>query len=77
MILRRIAGLFDEEAQELKETELTQYIEEHELFEVQRRFISELTRMVCQQKKPSKEFTRELRLLPANDGVSQLGISLD
>ncbi|MGI2026159.1 DUF416 family protein [Endozoicomonas acroporae] len=65
------------EAQELRGTELAQYTEEHELFEVQRRFISELISMVCQQKKPSKEFTKELRLLSANDGVSQLGISLD
>ena len=65
------------EAAELKGTELTQYIEEHELFEIQLRFIHELISMVSQQKKPSKEFTKELRLLSANDGVSQLGISLD
>ncbi|WP_066017059.1 DUF416 family protein [Endozoicomonas atrinae] len=65
------------EAAELKGTELTQYIEEHELFEFQLRFIHELIWMVSQQKKPSKEFTKELRLLSANDGVSQLGISLD
>ena len=65
------------EAAELKGTELTQYIEEHELFEIQLRFIHELISMVSQQQKPSKEFTKELRLLSANDGVSQLGISLD
>ncbi len=65
------------EAAELKGTELTQYIEEHELFEIQLSFISELISMVCQQKKQTKEFTREVRLFSANDGISQLGISLD
>ncbi|KEI72715.1 DUF416 family protein [Endozoicomonas elysicola] len=65
------------EAAELKGTELTQYIEEHELFEVQLNFMSELISMVCQQKKQTKEFTREVRMFSANDGISQLGISLD
>ena len=65
------------EASELKGTELTQYIEEHELFEVQLSFISELISTISQQQKESKEFSRELRLFSANDGVSQLGISLE
>ena len=65
------------EAEELKGVELTQYIEEHELFEAQLSFIDELIWRLTQHKKPAKAFTKELRLLAANEGISQLGISLD
>ena len=62
------------EAEELHGTELSQYIENHELYEVQQLFIDELLRMVKAQKKASKQFTKELRAFAANEGVSQLGI---
>ncbi|MFK0573513.1 DUF416 family protein [Endozoicomonas sp.] len=65
------------EVPDLNGTELTQYIEEHELFEIQLSFIAELINMISQQKNPSKEFTRKLSIFSANDGISQLGISLD
>ena len=65
------------EAEELRGVELTQYIEGHELFEAQLGFIDELIQRLARQKQPTKAFIKELRLFAANDGVSQLGISLD
>lgn len=65
------------EAPDLKGTELTQYIEEHELFGMQLRFIAALIKRISAEKKQSQAFTKELRLLAANDGISQLGISLE
>ncbi|USE35384.1 DUF416 family protein [Endozoicomonas sp. SCSIO W0465] len=46
------------EAAELKGTELTQYIEEHELFEIQCRFIRELISMIGRQKNPLKNLPK-------------------
>lgn len=65
------------EAEELNGTELSQYIENHELYQVHLDFIDELIVLVTDQTKPSKEFSRELRGFAANEGVSQLGISLN
>ncbi len=65
------------EADELKGTELTQYIEQHELYQMQMDFIEELVKTVRAQNRQTKEFARSLRQLAANDGISQLGISLD
>ena len=64
------------EAPELKGTELVQYIVGHELYQVHQQFVAELITMVSGQQKQSREFTRELQRFSANEGVSQLGISL-
>ena len=65
------------EADELKGVELSQYIEDHELFASHMAFIDELIAMVSNQKAQHKDFAKQLRLLSANEGVSQLGIALD
>ncbi|OED41386.1 hypothetical protein ACH42_14045 [Endozoicomonas sp. (ex Bugula neritina AB1)] len=65
------------EAPELKGTELTQYIEQHELYTVQMDFIEELIRAVSLKNKQDKDFVRSLQKLATNNGVSQLGISLE
>ena len=64
------------EASELKGTELAQYIAGHELYQVHQQFVTELITMVSQQQKQTREFIRELQRFSANEGVSQLGISL-
>ncbi len=60
----------------LKGTELIQYIAGHELYQVHQQFVAELITMVSQQQKQGREFIRELQQFSANDGISQLGISL-
>lgn len=65
------------EAPGLNGTELTQYIEEHELFGMHLSFIQELIDRVSQKKNQTRAVTRELRLFSANNGISQLGISLE
>ena len=64
------------EGQELKGTELVQYIVGHELYQVHQQFVAGLITMVSQQQKQGREFIRELQQFSANDGISQLGISL-
>ena len=49
------------EAPDLKGTELSQYIEQHELYNVQMDFIDELVQLVRYEEKQNKEFTRSLR----------------
>lgn len=65
------------EAPDLKGTELTQYIEHHELYLIQLEFIKELIQEVKQLPKQNKDIIRELKTLAANDGISHLGISMD
>ena len=64
------------EAPELRGTELVQYIAGHELYQVHQQFVTELVVMVSRQQKQAREFIRELQRFSANEGVSQLGISL-
>lgn len=65
------------EAGELSGTELAQYIEEHELYEAQQAFISEV--ISCLETSPTQkpELKKTLKLLAANDNTSHLGINLD
>lgn len=65
------------EVPELKGTELTQYIEAHELFQVQMGFLDLLMSTVTGQKKQNRDFARELQQIASNEGVSHLGISLE
>ena len=65
------------EAPELKGTELTQYIEQHELNIVQLEFIEELIQKIRKLPRQNKDIVRELKTLAANDGISHLGISMD
>lgn len=65
------------EAPDLKGIELTQYIEQHELYALQVAFINELINDLKKDPKQNKEFTRELRQVAANEGISQLGISME
>ena len=65
------------EADELKGIELTQYIEDHELFTDHMAFIDELIATLSNQKAQNKDFSKQLRLFSANEGVSQLGVALD
>ncbi|WP_067519210.1 DUF416 family protein [Endozoicomonas ascidiicola] len=65
------------EAEDLNGTELSQYIENHELYQVQLDFIHELITMISDQPTPSKALSKELKIFSANDGISQLGISVD
>ena len=65
------------EAPDLKGTELNQYILQHELYNAQMDFMESLIQQVSQEGQQSKEFARRLQKLSANEGVSQLGISLN
>ncbi|MGI9273606.1 MAG: DUF416 family protein [Endozoicomonas sp.] len=65
------------EADELKGTELSQYIEQSEAYLQQQGFIEEVLKILEQQKKQNPEFMMQLRRLSQNEGVSQLGISLE
>ena len=65
------------EAPELKGTELTQYIEQHELYMIQMDFIEGLMQEVSDLPKQNKNAVRELKNLAANEGISHLGISID
>ena len=65
------------EATDLKGTELTQYIEQHELYSVQTEFLNELVKLVSAEERQSKVFARSLQKMAANNGVSQLGIGID
>ena len=65
------------ESPELKGTELTQYIEQHELYMIQMDFIEGLIQEVSDLPKQNKNIVRELKTLAANEGISHLGISMD
>lgn len=65
------------EAPELKGTELTQYIEQHELYIIQMAFIEELIGEIKSLPKQNKDVVREIKKLAANEGISHLGISLE
>ena len=65
------------EAPELKGVELTQYIEQHELYITQLEFIESLITLLKKTSKQNKDFARNLQKEAANEGISQLGISLE
>ena len=65
------------EAPELKGIELTQYIEQHDLYLIQMEFIEELMQEIKQLPQQHKDPVRELRTFAANEGISHLGISMD
>nr|WP_281416950.1 YjaG family protein [Kistimonas asteriae] len=65
------------EAEELSGTELAQYIEEHELFEAQQAFISDVIDCLEQAPAQKPELKKTLKALASNDNTSHLGISLD
>lgn len=65
------------EVPELNGTELAQYIEEHDLYKQHLDFLDELLIRLERQKKQSPDFMKEIRTEAKNEGVSQLGISLD
>ena len=65
------------EVPELNGTELAQYIEEHDLYKQHLDFLDDILSRLKNQKKQSPDFMKEIRAQAQNNGVSQLGISLD
>ena len=65
------------EGDSLKGTELSQYIEQHPLYLSQQTFIDTLLEIVRKEKKQTIQAMRAIREFARNDGVSQLGISLE
>ena len=65
------------EADTLEGIELNDYIEQHELYQAQEAFIDYLIETMLQKPKQAKEFVREMKAVAMNNGVSQLGISVD
>ena len=64
------------EAQELRGTELSQYIDQHPLTLQHLDFIDEVCELLAQGK-PNQETRKKLRELALNSGVSELGISME
>lgn len=65
------------EASELNGVQLTQYIEQHGLYTSQLEFIDSLIALLKKTPKQNKDFARSLQKEAANEGISQLGISLE
>lgn len=65
------------EAQTLKGTELAQYITKHPLILTQQVFIDELLARIKKEKKQNRITMKTIKAFAQNEGVSQLGISLD
>ncbi|WP_422132850.1 MULTISPECIES: DUF416 family protein [unclassified Endozoicomonas] len=64
------------EAEELKGTELQQYVEQHELYQQQIAFIKELLDQISRSKQ-SPDVMKQIRALARNEGISHIGISLE
>ncbi|WP_153301427.1 DUF416 family protein [Endozoicomonas arenosclerae] len=64
------------EAEELKGTELQQYIEQHELYGQQIEFMQEVLEMISRCKQ-SPDAMKQVRALAKNDGISHIGIGLE
>ena len=64
------------EADELKGTELQQYIEQHNLYLQQMDFIDEVFEMLLKAKQ-TPEVMKKLKAYAKNDGISNIGISLE
>ncbi|AMO55453.1 hypothetical protein GZ77_10115 [Endozoicomonas montiporae] len=65
------------EVPDLNGTELAQYIEEHDLYKQHMGFLDNMLDILKTQKKQNPDFMKEVRAMAQNDGISQLGISLD
>ncbi|WP_281648070.1 YjaG family protein [Parendozoicomonas sp. Alg238-R29] len=64
------------EVPDLKGVELNQYIEQHPLTLQHLDFIDEAVATLARSK-PNQDMKKSLRLLATNDGISELGISLE
>ncbi|MCL6271621.1 YjaG family protein [Sansalvadorimonas sp. 2012CJ34-2] len=64
------------EASELKGTELSQYIDQHPLTLQHLDFIDEVCTLLSKAK-PNADMKKKLRELALNDGLSELGISME
>ena len=64
------------EVTDLKGVELNQYIEQHPLTLQQLDFLEEVVSLI-DRGKPNAELKKALRLLASNEGISELGISID
>ncbi|KEQ19597.1 DUF416 family protein [Endozoicomonas numazuensis] len=64
------------EAEELKGTELQQYVEQHELYQQQIAFIQEVLDQISRCKQ-SPDTMKQIRTLAKNEGISHIGIGLD
>ncbi|MGI9279600.1 MAG: DUF416 family protein [Endozoicomonas sp.] len=64
------------EAEELKGTELQQYIEQHELYQQQMTFIQEVLDQISRSKQ-NPGVMKQIRALARNEGISHIGISLE
>ena len=65
------------EGDTLKGTELSQYIAKHPLYLAQQSFIDELLEMIKKEKKQNNATMKIISQFAQNEGVSQLGISLE
>jgi len=65
------------EGEELNEDQLVRLFEQHPLLKEDKIFQRDTVLALKRQRTPREDFVTELRMTAANDGVSNLGISLD
>ena len=65
------------EGQQLEEDEVVRLLDRHELMKTDKQFQREVLLALRRQKVPKESFIASIRILAANEGVSNLGIALD
>lgn len=65
------------EGEELDDDELVKLLDRHELMKIDKAFQRDILLSMKRQRTPTEKFIAELKAQAANDGVSNLGISLN